>query len=70
MFQPIVPAGASAPVAPVTVAVKVIDPPRTGLEGEVVTAMDGVAARTVTESGDAAEIAAKLESPLYVARAE
>jgi len=70
MFQPIVPAGASAPVAPVTVAVKVIDPPRTGLEGDDVTDIEGVAATTVTESGNAAEIAAKLESPLYVARAE
>jgi len=69
-FQPIVPAGASAPVAPVTVAVKVIDPPRTGLEGEVVTTIEGVAARTVTESGETAESAAKLESPLYVAKAE
>ena len=47
-----------------TVAVNVMEPPRTGLEGEVVTAMDGVAARTVTESGEAAESAAKLESPL------
>ena len=64
MLQEIVPAGDSAPVAPVTVAVTVIEPPRTGLEGEVVTVIEGVAARTVTESGDAAESAAKLESPL------
>ena len=70
MLQPIVPAGASAPVAPVTVAVNVTVPPRTGLEGDVVTAIDGVAGLTVTESGDAADSAAKLESPLYVAKAE
>jgi len=47
----IVPAGAVAPEIPVTVAVYVIVPPRTGLEGDVVTAIDGVAGATVSESG-------------------
>ena len=64
MLQEIVPAGDSAPVAPVTVAVKVIDPPRTGLDGEDVTTIEGVAGATVTESGEAADKAEKLESPL------
>lgn len=64
ILQAIVPAGASAPVTPVTVAVKVIVPPRTGLEGADVTTIDGVAGMTVTESGEAADKAAKLTSPL------
>jgi len=62
-FQDTEPAGASAPVAPVTVAVKVIDPPRIGLDGEEVTTIDGVACPTSTES-DAADKAEKLVSPL------
>jgi predicted thioesterase len=64
MLQPIVPAGARAPVIPVTVAVKVIDPPKTGLDGDVVTVIEGVAGRTVTESGEVADSEEKLESPL------
>lgn len=64
ILHDIVPAGDNAPVAPVTVAVKVIDPPRTGLDGEDVTTIDGVAGPTVTESGEAAVKAEKLASPL------
>lgn len=48
----IVPAGAVAPVIPVTVAEKVIVPPKTGLAGEVVTNMVGVAGATTIDSGD------------------
>ena len=41
--QDIVPAGRTAPVAPTTVAVKVIAFPREGVIGETVTAIVGVA---------------------------
>jgi len=47
-----VPAGAVAPVIPVTVAVKVMVPPSRGLAGEDVTEMAGVAAATIIESGE------------------
>ena len=46
------PAGAVAPTIPETVAVKVIVPPKTGLAGEVVTRMVGVALVTVTVTAD------------------
>ena len=48
MLQVTLPAGAVAPTIPLTVAVKVIFPPKTGEAGEVVIAMVGVAGVTVT----------------------
>ena len=49
ILQVSVPPGAVAPEIPVTVAVKVIVPPKIGFEGELVTAIVGVACVTVTE---------------------
>ena len=49
-----VPPGGVAPEIPVIVAVYVMVPPSTGLAGEVVTAIVGVAGATVSETGDAA----------------
>ena len=46
------PPGAVAPIIPETVAVKVIVPPKTGLAGEVVTRIVGVALVTVTVTGE------------------
>ena len=46
------PAGAVAPVIPVTVAVYVIVPPSTGLTGVVAIKIVGVAGATTIESGD------------------
>jgi hypothetical protein len=46
-----VPAGAVAPTIPVTVAVYVIVPPKTGLAGEVVIAIVGVALVTTRDIG-------------------
>ena len=45
------PAGAVAPRTPVTVAVSVIVPPRTGLEGDVATETTGVASATTIDTG-------------------
>ena len=45
------PAGDVAPRTPVTVAVYVIVPPRTGLEGAVTTVTTGVAGATTMETG-------------------
>ena len=47
-----VPAGAFAPVMPVTVAVNVIVPPNAGLAGELVTVIVGVATVTVSDCAD------------------
>jgi hypothetical protein len=57
IFHETVPAGAVAPTIPLTVAVKVIDPPKTGEAGEVVIAIVGVALVTTTESGGVEEVA-------------
>ena len=48
IFQVTLPAGAVAPTIPLTVAVKVIFPPKTGEAGDEVTAIVGVAGVTVT----------------------
>ena len=47
-----VPAGAFAPVMPVTVAVNVIVPPNAGLAGELATVIVGVAIVTVSDCAD------------------
>ena len=65
--QSIDPLGAAAPTAPVTTAVYVMFPPRTGLITGTDTRIVGVATPTsseVTGDGGSAE---KLASPLYVA---
>ena len=50
IVQLTVPAGAVAPTTPLTVAVKVMVPPKSGLKGEVVIVMSGVALLTRTEA--------------------
>ena len=57
------PPGAVAPTIPLTVAVKVIVLPNTGVAGEVVIAIVGVAFPTITESGEVIGSAAKFPSP-------
>ena len=63
------PAGAVAPEIPVTVAVYVIVPPRTGLEGSVFIAIVGVALATTTETAVVGANGEYVLSPLYVATA-
>ena len=58
-----VPAGAVAPTIPVIVAVKVSESPRAGFDGEVVTAIVGVALATTTAMGVVVARGAKLPSP-------
>jgi hypothetical protein len=62
--QVIVPAGAVAPVIPVTVAVYVIVPPSTGLAGEEATEIVGVAGATTIDSGEVGGNPAYTRSPL------
>ena len=65
--QAMVPPGAAAPVMPVTVAVKVIVPPNTGLTTGTDTAIVGVAAVTTIDAGAVGASAVKMVSPPYVA---
>ena len=57
------PAGGFAPVIPVTVAVKVIVPPKTGLAGADVTVIVGLAFETIRETAEVGASTEKLISP-------
>jgi len=57
IFQSTEPPGAVAPTIPLTVAVNVMVPPKTGLAGVEVRSMVGVAFVTVTDTGGVEEIA-------------
>jgi len=63
MFHVTEPPGAVAPTIPVTVAVNVMVLPNTGVAGEVVMAIVGVAFPTTTESGEVIGSGAKFPSP-------
>ena len=57
------PLGAVAPTTPVTVAVKVMVPPNTGMRVGPVTEIVGVAGVTITSISDVVAIGAKFPSP-------